>query len=105
MTRKLRNGCPGGCPTCPDSDTSEGVNGWASAHAKAGGKLFGAKLLAIAACAFVTPLAAALAGAVLAGPGETRRFVGLVVGLLAGLAGGAAVAFMIRRRPVDKEHA
>lgn len=50
----------------------------------------GARLVGLSALAFVAPAFGGLIGALAAGGGETRRFVGMVLGLLV-TAGAAAV--------------
>lgn len=101
--KKTDDPCGAGCPQCLLTGGNEGLTAWMTAHAEAatGGQNRGWRLVAPAAGAFIVPIAAALAGALLAGEGETRRFVGLAIGLLAGLAVCAAVARAFRpgRRP------
>ena len=82
MTRLRSSTCPSECPKCPIA-SGEGVGSWKAAHdAAASGELRGRRLLARAATAFMLPIAGALLGAMLAGPGEIRRFIGLLVGLV-----------------------
>jgi hypothetical protein len=64
----------------------------------------GGGLLAWSVAAFVLPVVAAVAGALLAGEGEGRRFVGLAIGLAAGMLLAAAAWRMARhKRPCNKE--
>lgn len=87
----------GGCRMCGLADGVE--------QRLAGGadeSVHGLALLARAAAAFVLPVLAALLGAWLAGEGESRRCVGILVGLAVGLvlsAAGSALARRWRHRP------
>lgn len=58
----------------------------------------GLGLLWRAGIAFLLPMAGALAGALLAGGSETRRFVGLAIGLVSGLVFSAALSVLLGRR-------
>jgi len=70
--------CPGGCPSCSRAKSvPEGPSGW--------------RLTLPAVGIFLAPLALAVVGAAVSGPGEAGRALGAVGGLVAGL-GGAIVA-------------
>jgi len=58
--------------------------------------------VASSACAFLLPLAAATAGAVLAGAERTHQFYGAFGGLAAGLLVGAVAARLIGRKAKEK---
>jgi hypothetical protein len=79
--------CGGGCPKCSALEQCGqqpgGLSGWV--------------LVASSACAFLLPLAAAAAGAVLAGAGRTHQFYGAFGGLAAGLLAGVVAARLIGR--------
>ncbi len=79
-------------------EPAEGLAEWVAAHdTAAGGTLAGAALLVRVASTFVLPLTTTLAGAMLAGEGETRRFVGLLIGLTAGLAASIPLGRLVGR--------
>ncbi len=91
--------CPAGCPGCVSSSSDEGLRGWVAAHDEAAADtLRGPALLARCATAFVLPAVGALAGAILAGEGETRRFVGMAIGLVSAMALAAGVARICRMK-------
>jgi len=90
--------CEGECLSCPMA-SEEGLGAWVAAHDQAsGGGLAGARLLGRAATAFILPLAGALLGAMLAGGGESRRFVGMLAGLAIATAAGVVVGRVVRGR-------
>ena len=91
--RQASSGCTGGCPNCGSLRDCD---------AAAGGGLTGWALAGSAACMFLLPIAAAAAGAGIAGGGKTRQFVGAMIGLLAGLVVGVLAARIIGRSPKEK---
>jgi predicted lipid-binding transport protein (Tim44 family) len=92
LDRKDSSACGGGCPKCSAVDQCGqqpgGLSGWV--------------LVASSACVFLLPLAAAAAGAVLAGPERTHQFYGAFGGLAAGLLAGAIAARLIGRTAKEK---
>jgi hypothetical protein len=84
--------CGGGCSKCGALDQCGqqpgGLTGWA--------------LVASSACVFLLPLAAATAGAVLAGAERTHQFYGAFGGLAAGLLAGVVAARLIGRKAKEK---
>ena len=103
-TRTKGFSCLQGCPVCPLGEAAEGLPGWRQAHAAAGaGELRAGRLVAVAAGVFVAPLAGGAIGALLAGEGEVRRFVGLVIGLVVSLVIAATIGRLTRGRPMEKE--
>jgi len=81
-----------------DGSSDEGLRAWEQAHqAVAAGAPGGWAFLAHGAVAFILPVVGALAGAMAAGPGETRRFVGLIIGLIAGAAVGVLASRLLGR--------
>jgi hypothetical protein len=60
-------------------------------------------LLARAAAAFVVPIVGAATGAILAGAGQKRQFVGLWIGLVAATAVSAAFGSLINRQRRQSE--
>lgn len=98
---KMKPNCPANCTMCgPSQASEEGPAQWQSAHeqAAAGAELGGWRLLWRAGGAFVLPVASGLAGLVLAGDGEMRRFVGLTIGLGGGMAAAVLVSRLVRGR-------
>ena len=92
LDRKDSLACGGGCPKCSAVDQCGqqpgGLSGWV--------------LVASSACAFLLPLAAAAAGAVLAGAERSHQFYGAFGGLAAGLLAGAVAARLIGRTAKEK---
>ena len=92
LDRKDSSACGGGCPKCGAlnqcGQQPGGLTGWA--------------LVASSACAFLLPLAAATAGAVLAGAERTHQFYGAFGGLAAGLLAGVVAARLICRTAKEK---
>lgn len=92
LALKDTSACGGGCPKCGALDQCGqqpgGLSGWV--------------LVASSACAFLLPLAAAAAGAVLAGAERTHQFYGAFGGLAAGLLAGAVAARLIGRTAKEK---
>ena len=82
--------CPGDCRTCSP----------APAETPAADRLAGGRLAGAAMGAFLLPLAAAMAGAILAG--SDRQFVGCLIGLIGGAAVAWIVARALRRPPQDR---
>ena len=85
--------------------SDEGLRGWEKAHQAASERTPGGwAFVAHGAVAFLLPVVGALAGALAAGPGETRRFVGLVVGLTAAAAVGIVAGRLLGsfRRPTEE---
>ncbi len=81
---------------------NEGLMAWKAAHDTAAAhSLRGGALLARAGAAFVLPLAGALAGVIIAGGGETRRFVGLLAGLTFATITSIGLGRLMRRRGVE----
>ena len=84
--------CGGGCQKCSALEQCGqqpgGLTGWV--------------LVASSACAFLLPLAAAMAGAFLAGAERTQQFYGAFGGLAAGLLAGAVAARLIGRTAKEK---
>ncbi len=90
--RKDSTACGGGCPRC----------GAADQRGQEPGGLTGWVLVASSACMFLLPLAAATAGAFLAGADRTHQFVGAFCGLAAGLLMGVVAARLIGRKAKEK---
>jgi len=92
LDRKDSSSCGGGCPKCGAVDQCGqqpgGLTGWV--------------LVASSACMFLLPLAAATAGAVLAGTERTHQFFGAFGGLAAGLLVGVVAARLIGRTAKEK---
>ena len=92
LDRKDSSACGGGCAKCGAVDQC----------GQQPGELTGWALAASSACAFLLPLAAATAGAFLAGADRTRQFLGAFGGLAAGLLAGAVAARLIGRSAKEK---
>lgn len=90
--RKDSLACGGGCPKC----------GAVERCGRQPGGLAGWALAASSACVFLLPLAAATAGAVLAGAERTHQFYGAFGGLAAGLLAGTVAARLIGRTAKEK---
>jgi positive regulator of sigma E activity len=94
-------GCPGECPGCGASERDEKVGHSHEMPDQVEGGLTGWKLAAAAVGMFLVPLVAAIAGAVLAGEGNNRKFLGAVIGLAVGVTVAVLVTKVIRKK--DKE--
>jgi hypothetical protein len=82
----------GGCRICPTLTGGEAGKGTSSGDSAGGGEeLRGGRLLAWSAAAFVLPVVGAVAGALVAGGGEGRRFVGMAIGLASCMLLGGAM--------------
>ena len=83
--------CPADCRSCTDGATerpaADALTGWRLGVAAAG--------------VFLLPLAAATAGAILAGP--DRQLVGCLIGLIGGAAAASLAARALRRPSQDRQ--
>ena len=81
--------CKAGCGGCAiePADAAGGPAGW--------------RLVAAAAGIFLLPLALAVGGAALAGPGGAAQLLGAIVGLAAGVGAAAIVGKILRTRAND----
>lgn len=81
-----------------DGGGDEGLRAWEQAHQTAAADApRGWGSVAHGAVAFILPVVGALAGAIAAGTGETRRFVGLIIGLTAGTVVGVVASRLMDR--------
>jgi len=83
--------CPADCRTCSAE----------TANPPAAGALTGWRLGVAAVGAFLLPLAAATAGAIVAGP--ERQLIGCLVGLAGGVMAASLAARVLRRPSQDRQ--